>query len=633
MGTLRRLLSAKALFVAVVLLAIAPVILAHDDGEDMKMEMESSSGMDMNEAMLQALNVTTNSTTEDAAVVYKPTYFAHPEHAGLMYAHILLMTLAWVFALPVAVMLSIARSRYTLPSQLLFLAANAGGVLFSIIYNASTPDLYPNNAHHKIGWIATWTITAQVAVGLLARLAGAFEHSGNSKDNMTRSERQSFIPISTAALAEHGTLHQPHHLQRQSRDYRLSNDSGQGTERNTESLRSNSVSTLEDCESSHQKEDCEEADQSNRYAGFADEYLEEAHLPGFRPVSGGQPSALISKIANRVSSRAWSVLLFFYSAVDRTSLIFGFVAFSLGIVTYGRFFEGHAIFSGLAHWIKGGVFFWLGIFTLGRWAGCFGEWGWAWNRRPKSSSQKWRPSAEFVESFLIFFYGSTNIFLEHLSGAGGAYTATDLEHISITVLFIGGGLCGMLVESTRIRNLLNTTVTEAAHQYQYEYPGHDFADEEREALRPPPTYNFSINPIPALVILLLGIMMSSHTQQSMISSMVHKQWGDLLAGASLARGFTYILMFLRPPKSIMPSRPPTELLASFGLIAGGIIFMASAGDPVHGMIHYKLDAMFMYTVTMGLVGLLMAWIILVIALKGWAVRKEAGRPTAAYRQT
>lgn len=43
------------------------------------------------------------------------------------------------------------------------------------------------------------------------------------------------------------------------------------------------------------------------------------------------------------------------------------------------------------------------------------------------------------------------------------------------------------------------------------------------------------------------------------------------------------------------------------------------------MIHYQLDAMFMYTVTMGLVGLLMAWVILLVALKGWAARREASR--------
>ncbi len=56
-----------------------------------------------------------------------------------------------------------------------------------------------------------------------------------------------------------------------------------------------------------------------------------------------------------------------------------------------------------------------------------------------------------------------------------------------------------------------------------------------------------------------------------------------------------------------------------------------SGDTIDGMIHYDLDAMFMYTVTMGLVGLLMAWVIVVIALKGWAVRKEAGRPAGSYR--
>jgi hypothetical protein len=50
------------------------------------------------------------------------------------------------------------------------------------------------------------------------------------------------------------------------------------------------------------------------------------------------------------------------------------------------------------------------------------------------------PSAEFVESFLIFFYGMTNIFLEHLAAWGAEWTAEDLEHVSITVMFFGGGL-------------------------------------------------------------------------------------------------------------------------------------------------------------------------------------------------
>lgn len=182
----------------------------------------------------------------------------------------------------------------------------------------------------------------------------------------------------------------------------------------------------------------------------------------------------------------------------------------------------------------------------------------------------------------------------------------------------------MLIESINIRDLLNTTVVEATQE--------SYDDEERETtLEEPRTYNFSMNPIPALVILLLGIMMSSHTQQTMISSMVHKQWGNLLTGASFARGLSYVLTYLKPPMSVLPSRPPTELLASFGLMAGGIIFMASSGDTVLGMINQNLDAMFMYTVTMGLIGLLMAWEIMLIAIKGWAVRKEAGKPRSVRK--
>lgn len=126
----------------------------------------------------------------------------------------------------------------------------------------------------------------------------------------------------------------------------------------------------------------------------------------------------------------------------------------------------------------------------------------------------------------------------------------------------------MLVESTRIRDLLNTTADET----EFDHPYHN--DEVKQSSSPE-TYEFSLNPIPALVILMLGIMMSSHTQSTRTSSLVHQQWGNLLLGASFARGLTYVLLFLKPPKSVLPSRPPTELLASFGLISGGIIFMAS----------------------------------------------------------
>lgn len=87
--------------------------------------------------------------------------------------------------------------------------------------------------------------------------------------------------------------------------------------------------------------------------------------------------------------------------------------------------------------------------------------------------------------------------------------------------------------------------------------------------------SISFNPMPALIIFLLGMMMGGHHQQQMVSTMVHKQWGTLLAGAAMARAVTYVLMYVKPPTSYLPSRPPSELIGAFCLISGGLIFMLS----------------------------------------------------------
>jgi hypothetical protein len=196
----------------------------------------------------------------------------------------------------------------------------------------------------------------------------------------------------------------------------------------------------------------------------------------------------------------------------------------------------------------------------------------------------------------------------------------------------------MLIESMRVRDLLNATKQSSS---QLPYHAH-----EPETLEEPKTYRFSMNPIPALIVLLLGVMMSSHHQATMIATMIHKQWGMLLVGAAFARAATYIVFYLSPPTSIFPGRPPTELITAFCLMAGGMIFMASVRSPIfplplliemytyttqaHDTINtlelHDLDAMFMFTVSMGVITFLMAWIILVIAIKGWAVRKENRSP-------
>ncbi|GIJ92226.1 hypothetical protein Asppvi_011203 [Aspergillus pseudoviridinutans] len=578
--------ASRAAFAASFLLVSIANALPHGDDESMEMDM----GMNMEDT-------TKSEPHKDANDESPMSYFAYGKHSGTIMAHIALMIIAWCFVLPTAVMFSIARSRFALPSQFSFLVCNALGLLIGIIYNSQTPDLYENNVHHKIGWIATWVISAQVIMSLIFAYAGRGERAKSY-------EQAAFLPVPTDEMADNSHPY-PSGI---SHAYRWSKDSGQGTERNSSSLHSRPSSPS--CSSPSEEYDTFEKPEQVVEEPAPRGWLHSTVLGRF----------FASRVPRLVSSRVLRVLSVVSLVIDRIILPFGFVAIATGGVTYGGIMRGSEVFNGLAHFIKGGIFFWYGVLTLGRWMGCWADLGWAWNIKPSSSIVgKWKakiPSGEFTESFVIFLYGASNVFLEHLAGWGGAWSATDLEHVSISIMFFGGGLCGMLFESKRVKGWLNSTVLQSpAHAGV-----HGSAD---PAWQTPDTQGVSLNPMPALVILLLGMMMGSHHQTSMISTMVHKQWGNLLVGFALARGMTYVLLYLKPPTSYLPSRPPTEIVASFCLIAGGLIFMLSTRNVVDSMEYYDLDAMFTFTVGMGVTAFIMACEILAIALKAWAVKKES----------
>lgn len=50
--------------------------------------------------------------------------------------------------------------------------------------------------------------------------------------------------------------------------------------------------------------------------------------------------------------------------------------------------------------------------------------------------------------------------------------------------------------------------------------------------------------------------------------------------------------------------------------------MLSNKDTVAAMDRYDLNAMFSFTITMGFTAFLMAWTMIVLAVKGWAVEKR-----------
>ena len=55
------------------------------------------------------------------------------------------------------------------------------------------------------------------------------------------------------------------------------------------------------------------------------------------------------------------------------------------------------------------------------------------------------------------------------------------------------------------------------------------------------------------------------------------------------RCLTYFFVWLAPPRSVLPARPPTETLASFFLACGGLIFMLSTEEVMHAAMRRGRD--------------------------------------------
>jgi hypothetical protein len=207
-------------------------------------------------------------------------------------------------------MLSVAKSRYTLFAQFCFLVLNALGLLIGVVYNQRTPDFYEHNAHHPIGWIATWIASAWVVMGVVVRYAKpAGQYEPTPVANTTRYEQLSQqSPQSPAAP-------------------RWSNDSGQGTERTSESLygHSRSGSLQDDMLPSHKYHD--DADDDELLEGEPEKrsFLQNSRVDRF----------LSRTVPRFFVGRTVRVIGFCSGIIDRTILLLGFLAFTTGLVVFG----------------------------------------------------------------------------------------------------------------------------------------------------------------------------------------------------------------------------------------------------------------------------------------------------------
>lgn len=220
-------------------------------------------------------------------------------------------------------MFSVARSRLALPTQFLFLVVNAFGVLMGIIFNTSTPDLYENNSHNKIGWIITWVVSAEVVMGVLF----AYADKGECTDSSPH-EQVGFLPVSTSdSEGQH--------------KYRWSRDSGQGTERSSSSLQQSRFSSPE------RGRRMSRTGESDPLTEKSDDEDDETETP--IPVqrrffkNNAVDRFLRRRVPRLLSGRIFSVLRVVHIITERTILPFGFVAMVTGAVVYGGIFVGRRL--------------------------------------------------------------------------------------------------------------------------------------------------------------------------------------------------------------------------------------------------------------------------------------------------
>ena len=211
-------------------------------------------------------------------------------------------------------MLSIARSRYTLPSQFVFLTTNAFALVLGVVYDHKTPDLYTNNSHSKTGWAITWIVSAWLSMALVQLYIRRSQVQPD--DGITQ-------PMTTANLVRY------QRVEDQSLDQtRWSKDSGQGTERDSASLFDPSRSP------SVVPEDQQPAGPPRTYTHDEDSFDDDAEKRGFlRNTSAKRFFA--RNVARYAAGGSLKAIRLLYVFIERTILVAGVVAICNGTIVYG----------------------------------------------------------------------------------------------------------------------------------------------------------------------------------------------------------------------------------------------------------------------------------------------------------
>ncbi|KIM46022.1 hypothetical protein M413DRAFT_300680 [Hebeloma cylindrosporum] len=521
-------------------------------------------------------------------------------YPGLMIFHGIFMSLAFFVALPIGIALRSVNHAAHYMATLAFYGCCALGCFASGLYRKVTPNMYEGAVHSKQGYVVILAAVSLSALDIFTTIRRIIDFC-RGPDKSFKSFWRYVVKkeVRLEAGPEYSGI-----VTEEPEEYEFNRES---------------VELQEVCLNNASEQ------RTEQWANAVHHHRRHYSLASEGTLLGSSPrhsqDTFQNAKARRIlahSGRLRQLAKGTFAVLERALVMAGFAQLLLGIVTYSGGCRSNYQNGCLAHLIKGGIFWCYGLLTFARFLGSFADLGWAWNLSPSGNFY----TAEFTESFVIFLYGLTNTWMERFGAkAGDPFTTKQIQHISIAVMFCFAGLVGMGIESKRIRNwLASSTFASSTHA----------EDMPREAVVEPLSYMGSFNPFPALVIGVTGAAMAAHAQTYLFQVQIHALWGNLLVAFGVLRCLTYFFLWLGPPRSILPSRPPTEALGSFFLACGGLVFMFSTEEvTIAAMRRGRDDVMMFLNVAVALTCFAFCWTLFVVGFKGWV--KSRTQVAVTYR--
>ncbi|THH02427.1 hypothetical protein EW026_g477 [Hermanssonia centrifuga] len=537
-------------------------------------------------------------------------------YPGLMGLHIAFMVLAFFGALPVGIALRSVKHAWHGLSVIMFYVFVTLGLSASGLYRKLTPNMYEGQKHGLHGWLVLIAAAALSTLDVLTLVLRTISYIRSIRAGeqrfaikacwntivLDREDKSVALGAEYAGLvAEETDEYEAAELKAREIEGEISDqpaptDTGISPRHSDEHEADQWVNNYRRHSRYPQSADSARTVfgvHSPRGSVHSDETLPVGDYFSGRS-KGLTRASLIKKIGRAL-----------FATAERSLVFAGLMQLLTGIVIYTGGCRENYVNACLAHLIKGGIFWSYGLVTFARFLGSFSELGWAWNRSPSRDYV----SAEFVECAVIFVYGITNTWMERFGAhPGDPYTTKQVQHISIAVMFWFAGLVGMGIESKRVRRWLASSATAAVPA----------ASRSQEAVAEPPSYVASFNPFPALCIGITGAAMAAHFQEYLFQVQIHMLWGNLLTAFAVLRCLTYFFLWIGPPRSILPSRPPTEALASFFLACGGLVFQLSTEEvTIAAMRRGHDDVMMFLNLAVAITCLAFCWTLGIVAFKGW----------------